>query len=86
MAPQFSHAPLRCPAFFPGRTMLIPASASQALVLEVVVLAAGLVDGVKGLFGDEGRDIFVALFGRGGHIGLFRLRWRHSGDVVFCGW
>jgi hypothetical protein len=68
MAPQFSHAPLRYlvaagPAFFPGRTMLIPAPASQELVLEVVVLAACLVDGVKGLTGDEGRDLFVALFG-----------------------
>jgi hypothetical protein len=53
--------------------MLIPAPASQALVLEVVVLAACLVDGVKGLFGDEGRDLFVALFGRGRHVGLLRL-------------
>ena len=49
-------------------------------MLEVIgVVLASLVDCVEGLLGDEGGDVFVALFRRGRHVGLLGLRGRHVG-------
>ena len=50
-------------------------------MFKVVAVFAVVVDGIERLLGDEGRDVLVALFGCGGHIGLAWLCGRHGGRV-----
>jgi hypothetical protein len=51
----------------------------EALMLEVVFLRGGCVVNVKGLFGDERGNVFVAFVFAQGFGGAFVLWWWHFG-------